>query len=168
MRRVALSAGADLEGFRTALRNLIAEAVAPQDVTWDDTPGLFEAPLVQDAPPIALPRRIADLIALIVCHRDPERYALLYQLVWRVRHGEPNLMQIASDPLVHRLHRMEKSLHRDLHKMHAFVRFRKTDMSDGEHFIAWFEPEHYIVNATAQFFIDRFRGMRWSILTPAR
>jgi DNA polymerase len=61
---------------------------------------------------------------------------------------------------------MEKSLQRDLHKMYAFVRFRKTDMSDGEHFIAWFEPEHYIVNATAQFFIDRFRGMQWSILTP--
>jgi uracil-DNA glycosylase family protein len=47
--------------------------------------------------------------------------------------------------------------------MHAFVRFRK---AGDEHFIAWFEPEHFIVEATAQFFVDRFRGMRWSILTP--
>jgi DNA polymerase len=166
MKRVTLMPGADLDGFRAALRVLITEAVPPKEISWDDVPGLFETVPAPEAPPVVLPRKIAELIGLIVCHRDPERYALLYQLVWRTRHGEPNLPQIASDPLIHRLHRMEKSLRRDLHKMHAFVRFRKTNTPDGERFVAWFEPEHFIVKATAQFFIDRFRGMRWSILTP--
>jgi uracil-DNA glycosylase len=166
MKCVTLAPGADLDGFRTALRALMAEAIPPEQVNWDDAPGLFETSSARNAPPVSLPRPIAELIGLIVCHRDPERYALLYQLVWRTRHGEPTLPQIECDPLIHRLHGMEKSLRRDLHKMHAFVRFRKTDTPDGEHFVAWFEPEHFIVQATAQFFVDRFPGMRWSILTP--
>jgi probable DNA metabolism protein len=163
MKRVSLKPGADLDGFRAALCRLIAEDVPPQDVVWDDRPGLFAAEAQDHATPVALPRAVAALVELIVCHRDGERYALLHQLVWRIRHGEPALLQIASDPLVHRLHRMEKSLRRDLHKMHAFVRFREAP--DGR-FVAWFEPDHFIVEATAQFFVDRFRGMCWSILTP--
>jgi len=98
--------------------------------------------------------------------QDPERYALLYQLVWRVRHGEGELLQIASDSLVHRLHHMEKSVRRDVHKMHAFVRFRRVETTEGDHFVAWFEPEHFILEMAAPFFIERFMSMRWSILSP--
>jgi DNA polymerase len=166
MRSIALQPGADLDGFRAALRCLIADCVPPQDVVWASAPGLFENARVKDAPPVALPRRLADIIGLLVCHSDPERYALLYKLVWRVIHGERDLPGIASDPLIHRLHGMEKSVRRDLHKMHAFVRFRRIETPDGDHFVAWFEPEHFILEATAQFFIDRFMSMRWSILTP--
>jgi DNA polymerase len=34
--------------------------------------------------------------------------------------------------------------------------------------VAWFEPEHHIVELNAPFFRDRFANMRWSILTPTR
>ena len=77
-----------------------------------------------------------------------------------------HLLEIATDPLVHRLERMAKSVRRDLHKMHAFVRFRRIEVEDGERFVAWFEPEHFILEATAPFFVDRFRALDWSILTP--
>jgi probable DNA metabolism protein len=118
---------------------------------------------------------VADLIGLVVCHRDPERYALLYTLIWRLRHNEPALFQVHSDPLVHRLHMRAKAIRRDLHKMHAFLRFRPVadavadavgDQAADERFVAWFEPDHFILEATADFFVDRFRSMAWSILTP--
>ena len=38
----------------------------------------------------------------------------------------------------------------------------------GRWYVAWFEPEHHIVERNASFFVDRFAGMRWSILTPDR
>ena len=47
--------------------------------------------------------------SIVVCHSDPERYALLYQLVWRVLNGERDLLEVASDPLVHRLDLMARS-----------------------------------------------------------
>jgi DNA polymerase len=103
----------------------------------------------------------------VICHSDPERFALLYELLWRIVQGERALISVASDPLVHRLLRMQKSVRRDLHKMTAFVRFRRLDAEDGgEHYVAWFEPEHHILERAAEFFVDRFAAMRWSILTP--
>ena len=167
-RRILLEPGADLAGFREAVRTLIAAKAPPEIVSWEggEAPGLFGMAPEPDAPPVALPRAVNGLIELVVCHSDPERYALLYALVWRVLHGERALLEVASDPLVHRLELMAKSVRRDLHKMHAFLRFRRIEDADGERFAAWFEPDHFIVEATAGFFVDRFTSMIWSILTP--
>jgi DNA polymerase len=41
------------------------------------------------------------------------------------------------------------------------------DQASGTRFVAWFEPDHHIVRATAGFFVRRFTTMRWSILTPS-
>jgi uracil-DNA glycosylase family protein len=50
--------------------------------------------------------------------------------------------------------------------MHAFVRFREVGREQKSHFVAWFEPEHHIVELAASFFARRFADMPWSILTP--
>ncbi|MCC2653891.1 MAG: uracil-DNA glycosylase [Microvirga sp.] len=167
LHRITLKTGADLHGFRKAVRWLIAEELAPQHVVFaiDDAPGLFGDETVTDAPPVSIPKGVSRLIEQVVCHSDPERYALLYGLVWRALNGERDLLEIASDPLVHRIDLMARSVRRDLHKMHAFVRFRRMQ-GELERFAAWFEPEHFILEAAAPFFVDRFRSMDWTILTP--
>ena len=168
LRRIALKDGADLDGFRDAVRRLVAEELAPQHVLFavEDSPELFGDEPEAEAPPVCLPRPVADLVRAVVCHRDPERYALLYGLVWRVLNGERELLEIASDPLVHRLDLMARAVRRDLHKMHAFLRFRRLEGAGPERFVAWFEPDHFILEAAAPFFIDRFRSLDWVILTP--
>ncbi len=171
MRRVALAGGADLDGFRRAARGLLAEGVPPEQVQWIDGDAgadLFGGGAPVDATPLRLPRAAVDLIRLVVCHRDPVRFALLYQLIWRLGRGERALLERASDPLVHRLARMERAIRRDRHKMHAFVRFRKMGIDpDGvERYAAWFEPDHHIVELASPFFKARFPAFRWSILTP--
>lgn len=181
MRHILLAPGADVAGFRRAARGLIAAAVPPEAVQWGsaESGDLFacqaagsesETASARDTrppPPLTLARVAADLIRLVICHRDPERYALLYRLVWRLLHGEPALLEVPSDPLIHRLELLRRAVARDLHKMHAFLRFRRLAAPDGsERYIAWFEPDHFILEETAAFFVHRFRGMAWSILTP--
>ena len=169
MIRVALRAGADIEGFRLALRRLMAADVRPEAIAWvsDEQDQLLGDDVPVAAPPLSLPRAVGDLIANVICHRDPERYALLYALAWRICHGERHLLEAAHDPLVHRLMRMRKSIGRDIHKMHAFVRFRQIDDASGpERLAAWFEPEHFILEAVAGFFVRRFEALHWSIVTP--
>ena len=61
---------------------------------------------------------------------------------------------------------MAKAVRRDEHKMHAFVRFREVGREREARFVAWFEPEHHIVELAAPFFARRFADMPWSILTP--
>jgi DNA polymerase len=48
------------------------------------------------------------------------------------------------------------------------VRFREITHEGGTWYVAWFEPEHHIVERNSRFFVDRFAAMRWSILTPER
>ncbi len=154
-----------------AIRRLVPAGIPPEAVTWIDgeAASLFaEAEPMEPGPALALPRAVAALIPSVVMHRDPERYALLHRLVWRVAGGERHLAEVASDPLVHRLHLMRKSVARDLHKMHAFLRFRRAGAGEGgrERFAAWFEPEHHILAEAAPFFSARFPSFDWSILTP--
>ncbi|KQO68060.1 UdgX family uracil-DNA binding protein [Methylobacterium sp. Leaf89] len=167
---VDLSPGADLEGFRAAARRLAGRGIPPERVLWSigEASGLFGAPppAPSELAPLSLPRGVGEMVARVVLHRDPERYALLYDLIWRIQRGERRLLEISSDPLVHRLERMRKAIARDLHKMHAFLRFRRVEGDGPERFVAWFEPDHHILGAAAPFFVDRFRGLDWTILTP--
>ena len=90
---------------------------------------------------------------------------MLYRLLWRLR-GHPHLLDAATDPDVAQITVMARAVHRDEHKMHAFVRFREVGREQSAHYVAWFEPEHHIVELAAPFFARRFADMPWSILTP--
>ena len=72
-----------------------------------------------------------------------------------------------ADPLGRQLHLMAKSVGRDIHKMHAFVRFRELlETGLRRRFAAWFEPEHNIVEPGSSFFAKRFADMDCGIVTP--
>ena len=176
MKTIALQDGADFDGWRSAARSLLLAEVPPEQLTWLVS-GEASLLLDQDEPPAAIstrpaPRIPAEFLGLmesLICHSDPQRYGLAYRLLWRLTHGERNLLQLITDADVLRARNAEKSVRRDSHKMKAFVRFREVLADDGEPvFIAWFEPAHYIVERIAPFFVRRFTGMRWSILTPYR
>ena len=182
LRTVTLAGAVDFTGFRRACRQLWAEQVAPERVNWrssDDAEGdLFDAdparPTLAGAaaasvPPVNAPAAFLPLSESVVLHRDPDRFGLLYRLLWRFQ-VEPGLRADPLDPDWLRADEMAQAVRREMHKMKAFVRFRTiADDGDGAPLhVAWFEPEHHIVEATAPFFARRFTAMRWAILTPER
>src|SRR6185436_17641159 len=109
--------------------------------------------------------KFVDLAKSVILHSDAERFALLYRVLWRLR-GNHDLLQVATDSDISKLYALSKAVHRDQHKMKAFVRFREIGREPKSRFVAWFEPEHHIVEATTPFFARRFADMAWSILTP--
>ncbi len=164
-------------GWQRAARRALARGIAPEAVAWeelgDDQPslGIFGEEADDsgvDVSAFRVPRSFVALAESVACHRDPRRWGLLYRALWRLTHGEPRLLDLAVDPDVHALEAMEKAVRREVHKMRAFVRFRAVAHEGAEWHVAWFEPEHHIVERNAPFFRDRFAGMRWSILTPDR
>jgi DNA polymerase len=168
--RVTLASEDDFEGWRDAARDLAEAGVPPQAVVWrvggaaDD---LFatEVPQPKGAS-FGVPRAFIDLAKSAICHSDPERFALLYAMLCKLRSNRA-AMEDRADPLLHRIERLAKEVRRDVHKMHAFVRFRDVEQPDGtQRFVAFFDPDHHIVRHTAGFFVRRFTNMRWSILTP--
>ncbi len=169
---ILLPGPADFPAWRTEARRLLAAGIPPERVAWrvvGDARDLLaqgEAPAAEGASAARVPRRFVELAEVVIRHRDQARFGLLYRLLWRLAHGEPALLEVPTDPDMVRLEAMVKSVRRDAHKMHAFLRFRAVETPDGPCHIAWFEPEHHILEAETGFFIRRFAGMRWSILTP--
>jgi len=169
--RVFLASEDDFDSWRDAARGLAEAGIPYEAITWQINGGgadLLFGPATappSPGPSFTVPRGFIDLAKAAVCHRDPERFALLYRLLLKLRTGR-HAMEDRADPLLDRLERMAKEVRRDAHKMHAFVRFREVEEEDGTRFVAWFEPDHHIVRREAGFFMRRFANMRWSILTP--
>lgn len=173
--RIALEGEIDWDGFRAAARRLITQGVPPEDASWSTG---TEADLFDASPAAALadtpeasttvPAAFVDLCERVRLHRDPSRFALMYRLLWRLQH-EPALRHDPLDADRLRAQAMARAVQRDVHKMRAFVRFRPVHDGQAEPLhVAWFEPEHHIVEANAPFFMRRFTHMRWAILTPRR
>jgi uracil-DNA glycosylase len=163
--------------WQQAARRALADQRPPESIVWEELgdvqPGLamFDEHPDQNGASDArarVPKAFVKAAVRVACHRDARRWALLYRLLWRLTHGEPRLLDIVVDPDVHDFMRMDKAVRHDVHKMRAFVRFRAVSHQDETWHVAWFEPEHHIVEENAPFFRDRFAGMNWSILTPER
>jgi DNA polymerase len=163
-------------GWQQAARRALQQKLPPGEVLWQelgtDQPLLDLSeeiePGAMPASKVKVPKSFVELAKRLACHAEPERWAVLYRVLWRLTHGEHQLMHVVVDPDVDTMRRMEKAIRHDVHKMRAFVRFRSVSHEGGEWFVAWFEPQHHIVELNAPFFVDRFAQMRWSILTPDR
>ncbi|HEY1706809.1 MAG TPA: UdgX family uracil-DNA binding protein [Rhizomicrobium sp.] len=172
MQTAHLASQTDFTGWRAAARRFLMNSVPPSETIWTvegDAADLLALDTTETARPASMafsvPRAFLALAEDAIAYRDPARFTLLYELLWRLQQDK-TLLSISFDPLVHRIGGMVKAVHRDKHKMHAFVRFREITENDGPRFVAWFEPAHYIVESNAAFFVRRFPNMRWSILTP--
>ncbi len=171
---IVLAHEVDWGGWRDAARRLALDNVPPTDIVWsvrapDD---LFasgaEPPPAPTTGTFNVPRALVDLAQTVIQANEPARFTLLYTLLYRAHAGERHLLDQVTDPEVQRAQRLAQAVRRDTHKMRAFVRFREVTEPEGTRYVAWFEPDHYIVEANAQFFVRRFATMVWSILTPYR
>ncbi|MDO5057383.1 MAG: TIGR03915 family putative DNA repair protein [Lautropia sp.] len=141
--------------------------------------------------PVRVPRLYRDLAQRVVLHASPQRFTLLYRLLWRLQH-EPALRHDLLDPDWLTLRQMARAVRREAYRMRAFLRFRPVHESThgsapaappapGHHghdpdahvtgmpaplHVAWFDPEHDVLSLVAPWFVRRFAGMRWAILTP--
>lgn len=162
--------GRDFTSWREAAKGLLAEGVPPEEILWEKEAGLFATAGAVGKGTLRVPKEFVALAQTVSCHSDPTRWALLYRILWRIaKKGERNLCAISSDPDVARAMFLRKNVSREIHKMHAFVRFKlvATDPETGrEKYAAWFEPDHHIVEAGTPFFRKRFANMDWSIFTP--
>jgi len=170
MYAVRIAVDADEAEFRAVARQSIVHDLAPEQVAFiaPDEPTLFPPP--PDGPgattAFSVPQQLGINARDAICHRAADRFALLYDVLWRIRHGARALADNAADPAVARLNDYARAVRRDIHKMHAFLRFRPRPVDGRMLYVAWFEPQHFILQRAVPFFVDRFAQMDWLIATP--
>jgi DNA polymerase len=160
------------ESWRARARQLLARDTPPGEILWherfDPQAALFVAESDESAAltQVRVPKRFMELARVVACHREPAKWALLYRLLYRLTHGERDVLEIETDDDVRKALLMESAVRQDGHRMRAFVRFRKVVCHDREWYVAWYRPDHFVLEHNSRFFLDRFGSMRWAILTP--
>lgn len=173
--RHAAAFAPDFAGWRQEARALLAADIRPDQIDWRPTDfqqtDLFSAgappPLARLSEPRAelrLPAAFLRLAEAVACIRGQEHWPVLYRFAYRLRQEGAHLLQVSTDPDRNQLYFWEKAIRRDIHKMHAFVRFKLRPGS--EIYEAWYEPEHRILEAAVPFFVRRFGDKPWAIFTP--
>jgi uracil-DNA glycosylase len=104
---------------------LVAEGVAPQEVVWTPpaespaAPTLFDAPVAAEVPQarepsspsdLTVPRAFIELARAVAPHRDPERWGLLYSVLFRLAQGDKDLMLRRDEPDLERLKRLAEEV----------------------------------------------------------
>jgi probable DNA metabolism protein len=168
------------DGWRAAARACLRQGEAPGTVTFlsaeGNQPSLFgDGPLPQTSASshaggtVALPAAFLAAAKHVAVHADADRWDLMYRIVWRMGHGEPHLLTHAADADVLAFGRLARAVHRDIHKCHAYVRFRPVADANApgeQHWVAWHRPDHDILALAAPHFLRRFGATHWTILSP--
>jgi uracil-DNA glycosylase len=166
MRRIMLVGETDWEGWRSATRALILAGAEPDEVRWsvrahDDE----QHTLPEGSGGFSISRALVSLASLAIQARDPERFDLLYRLVWRANAGERVLAK-TTDPEVRRAQGLALAVRAEAHRMRTLLRYLPVHEGDRTRYLGWYEPAHYVLEANAQLIVRRFPGLTFSILTP--
>ena len=115
MQVAALDGETDFEGWRKAARAFRLAGVSPERAAFRigaGGDGLFDErlpPPSAAAAPFTVPKAFVDLAREVILHRAPDRFDLLYRLLWRLG-AEPELMRIVNDVEVADAHERAKNV----------------------------------------------------------
>ncbi|WP_017903855.1 TIGR03915 family putative DNA repair protein [Pseudomonas asplenii] len=172
---IALDCDDDFATWRGQARTLLGHGIDPVDVTWSQGP---VADLLAGSTPLPtgpgvfcarVPAALLTQLEQAARYRGEQRWNLLYEVLWRVAHGDRTAM-LAGDRLGSELQRRIRQVGREAHHLHAFVRFVPLPEALAERLqldlVAFHEPAHDILASASGHFAERLGRQRWLIATP--
>jgi probable DNA metabolism protein len=174
--QVPLSHPVDVAGFHSEATRLLASQVAPEGVHWSAAPAQsvgqedlqeHRAEIHNRAARAIIPQSFIRMSELVVLHRDPQRFDLLYRALWRLVY-EPELRHDLHDQDLARLRQMAQSVRREIQKMKSRLEFRPLVLRGETVSVAWYEPAHYVSEMVAAWLANRDPAAHWVLLTPDR
>lgn len=180
--------------FRTKARALVLKGLSPEEVYWVEPKRAEGANLsmfdtgsfssmgaslatsksgtttkVKPVEQVTVSPEFLRLAEAVAHSAAPGKWTLLYRLLFRLTYENRRLLEILTDDDVNEALKIQKAVKREIHKIHAFVRFElvKDDShSSGERYVAWMKTDHPCLQLAAPFFMRRFGDRPFTILTP--
>ncbi|HEV8659225.1 MAG TPA: UdgX family uracil-DNA binding protein [Thermoanaerobaculia bacterium] len=103
------------ESWQSAARGLLREGIPPGEVQWNDGTIVQSSLLSLTAPRVAepvteyrVPARFMELAQRAAAHRDPQRWDLLYRILWRIVRENRDLLTSERDPDIAQLMKLSE------------------------------------------------------------
>ncbi|MDB5861330.1 MAG: uracil-DNA glycosylase protein-like protein [Ramlibacter sp.] len=174
---IPLSHPVDIHGFHHEATRLLGQQVAPHTVQWTAAPAccpdaepLLEtanASIRNRAARAIIPQSFVRMSELVVLHRDPLRFDVLYRSLWRLVY-EPELRHDFGDADLARLRQMAQSVRRDVQKMKSRMEFIPVQLKGNAVDACWYEPTHFIAELVGGWLARQDGRGAWVLLTPDR
>jgi DNA polymerase len=176
--RVDLAGPIDVRDFRAQANSMLAHQVAPAEIAWSASVTSFSGvafrggAIAASGAPSALhsivPRSFVRLTELVVLHRDPDRFALLYRLLWRLVH-EPELAGSRGDDDLAHAQSMAQAVRRDIAKARLSARLRPLPPRDGASLsVARCDPQHQVTEHVAEWLAVQLPQPMWLLSSADR
>ncbi|CAE6891506.1 UdgX family uracil-DNA binding protein [Paraburkholderia domus] len=180
--------------WRRAARALLRQGVEPSQIEWVESGDEREAPgtagiasvATPGAPDTesdpattgasgigttalaapAIPRELLSWLKTAACFRAPDRWALLYRILWRWTHGERHVLDL-NDADGALLDQRIRAVEHETEDLLTLTLFRRRDPSMGPpEFVGWYEPHHDLLERAAARFAERMGDSTWMLATP--
>lgn len=164
MHRVVLDRETDWQGWRNAARALVLARIAPEEIDWSVRATATDRadPLPDATGSFTMPRALIAMTALAFQAREPQRFGLLYRLVWRANAGQ-KLLEDKRDRDLRDVQDLALAVRAEAHRMRTLMRFLPVEE---DRYLGWYAPAHYVLESSAQLIARRFPNLTFSILTP--
>ncbi|HYS65650.1 MAG TPA: UdgX family uracil-DNA binding protein [Paraburkholderia sp.] len=114
----------------------------------------------------AIPRELLARLKTAACFRAPDRWALLYRILWRWTHDERGVLD-PNDRDGALLDQRIRSVEHETDDLLLLTLFRRRDPSMGlPEFVGWYEPHHDLLERAAARFAVRMGDSTWMLATP--
>lgn len=147
--------------------------IIPQD-EWQ--PSFFEHPIFVDANEEWARRvhlgiekkcskKTAQLLYECFLSEIPGIPMLIFSFIQKAMQSSADISDNYADDLVLKLHQIKKKIGREVHRMHAFVRFQRTK---GDIYYAVIEPDFNVLPLIGDHFEKRYPAQQWLIYDSRR
>jgi DNA polymerase len=160
---VALAHETDWTGWRRAARSLVLAGIEPDGVSW--RVGGHGDPVPDASGGFTVSKTLIQLAAQTFQAREPERFGLLYSLVWRAQHHALDPHDPA-DPDLRLARSWALAVRADAHRMRTHLRFLPIAGEDGPRYLGWYAPDHFVLEANARLLAAREPNRPFTIVTP--
>ncbi len=180
--------------WRRAARELLLQEVEPARIEWVEcdldasshsnhsgnsgnsslstnagthTPNVPDSPATTPAVAApAIPRELLARLKTAACFRAPDRWSLLYRILWRWTRGERHVLDLLDhDGAL--LDQRIRSVEHETDDLLLLTLFRRRDPSMGlPEFVGWYEPHHDLLERAAARFAERMGDSTWMLATP--
>ncbi|WP_144148464.1 UdgX family uracil-DNA binding protein [Paraburkholderia sp. BCC1884] len=181
----SISIDPSFAAWRRAARVLLRQKVEPAQVEWQEGEEAAESGIDGGGgggggggnhsvsgpdsalPAPAIPRELLARLKTAACFRAPDRWALLYRILWRWTHGERHVLDL-DDPDGARLAERIQSVEHETDDLLLLTLFRRRDPSTMglPEFVGWYEPRHDLLERAAARFAASMGDSTWMLATP--